>query len=202
MRTLLAAALVALALPTAAAAGPVLALRLGWAASAGDAARETPMSEVADGEIPIQLDAFWRFPPHWFGGVYYAYGFGRPSGAISDRCDALGADCSVWTMRVGAQLGYTFGELWRLAPWLAVGIGYEWTHEDASRGGLSGSQTLSGWEFVNVEGGADVKVSGKVSVGPYASFRLGQYSRLDGYGIPSKGVHQWYGVGIRARYDF
>src|SRR5690242_21134659 len=98
MRKLLLAALL---LPTAAAAGPTLALRSGYAISAGDAAKSTSMSEVARGEIPLQVDALWRFGPHFSMGAYYGYGFGRLSPSVSGACDALGADCSVWTMRVG-----------------------------------------------------------------------------------------------------
>jgi hypothetical protein len=202
MRTLVAAALLAAVLPTAAAAGPVLGARLGYASSGGDAAKDTPMSKVAAAEIPLQLDLAWRINPRWTLGVYYGFGFGRLSKATADRCDALGVSCSVWSMRTGAQATYAFADVSeRWAPWLGFGIGYEWLHEHVSeRGG--GTQNLSGWEYLNLEGGADVRLSSKLSAGPYVSARFGQLSRLDGYGIPNTGWHQWLGAGVRGHWDF
>jgi hypothetical protein len=201
MRTLPLAALL-LSLPTAAAARPTLALRLGWATASGDASKGSAMSEVVKSEIPIQLDALWRFGPHFSGGLYSSYGFGQLSKDISDRCDSLGASCSSWTMRLGVQGQYAFTERSpRWAPWLGVGSGLEWVHEKAAFGGQTGSQTMSGWEIFNLEGGADVKVAPSLTVGAYASFRLGLYTRLDGYSVANKGYHDWLGLGIRGKWD-
>lgn len=201
MRTLLLAGLL-LALPTAAAARPVLALRLGYAVADGNAAKDITMSEVAKSEVPIQLDAMWKFPPHFSLGLYFSYGFGQLGGQASDECDAAGASCSVSTMRLGGLATYEFQDAWwRLSPWIGAGLGYEWVREKATLGGRSGTQDLSGWEYFNVEVGGDVKVAPKVAVGPYVSFRLGRYSSLDGYGIANKGYHDWLGFGVRGKYD-
>ncbi len=201
MRTLL-VALLLLAAPGAATAGPALALRLGYALSSGDAARGTPMSDVAKSEIPIQLDALWRFGPHFSAGGYFSYGFGQLSKDVSDRCDSLGASCSVWTMRLGAEAQYAFTDLSpRFAPWIGMGMGWEWAHERVSLGSQSARQDVSGWELVNLEGGADVKVATRVVLGPYVSLRVAQYSRLDGHAVVSKAWHNWLGFGVRGTWD-
>jgi hypothetical protein len=201
MRKLLLASILVLSLPTAAAARPTLALRLGYELARGKAAEGTPMSEVAKSQIPLQLDALWRFGPHFSGGVYASYGFARLDPEISDRCDALGASCSAWTARLGVQASYAFAEFSkRYTPWLGGGVGYEWVRQKIS-GALSGSETVSGWDFV-LDTGFDVKVSPTISVGPYFALHFGPYTRLDGYAIPSKAVHEWLAFGLRGRYDF
>ncbi len=200
MRTLLAAALLAAVLPTAAAAGPVLGARVGYAAASGDASKDTVMSDVAAAEIPLQLDFAWSFNPRWTLGVWYGFGFGRLSSSVANRCDALGVSCSVWSMRTGVQATYAFAETADpYAPWVGFGIGYQWVHETVSGGG---AQNLSGWEYLDLEGGADWRISAQASVGPFVSLRVGQFSRLDGYGIPSSGWHEWLGVGVRGRWGF
>lgn len=202
MRTLL-VALLLLAVPGAAAAGPELALRLGWATSSGGASRGTPMSDVAASEIPVQLDGLWRFGPHFSAGAYYSYGFGRLSKDVSDRCDGLGASCSVWTMRTGVEAQWAFTDLSpRFAPWIGAGTGWEWVREKVAVGSQSARQSLSGWEILSLEGGADVKVTPRIVLGPYLSFRVARYGRLDGYSVVNQAFHRWLGVGIRGTYDF
>jgi hypothetical protein len=200
MRTLLLAAL--LALPAAAVARPELGLRLGYASASGEASTGTSMSEVAKSAVPIQLDALWRFGERFAAGLYSSYGFGQLSSSVSDQCGAAGASCSVSATRLGAEGIWTFTDVSpRYLPWLGAGIGYEWVREGASIGSRSGVQHLSGWEYLNVQGGADVRVARKVAVGLYAQYAFGQYSRLDGSTIQSKGFHQWLGAGLRGTYD-
>jgi hypothetical protein len=202
MRTLLAALLLA-SVPAAATAGPALALRSGYGVSSGGATKGTTMSDVASAEIPVQLDALWRFGPHFSAGLYYAFGFGRLSSGVSDACAAQGASCSVWTMRVGAEAEWAFTELSpRYVPWIGAGTGWEWARETASDATQTAHHTLSGWEILSLEGGGDVKLSAKVAVGPYLSLRVGQYSKLDGYGVVNKAFHRWLGFGIRGTFDF
>ncbi len=201
MRPLLLAALVAL-LPAAASAGPTLALRAGYEVSAGSASSGTSMSEVAKSDIPLQLEWMWKFGPHFSLGAYYDFGFGQLSSAVSDRCASLDASCSVWTMRVGVRGEYAFPQSETFAPWIGLGSGWEWAHESVSHPGNSGSQTVSGWETVSLDGGADYRLGPKLWLGPYLVARYGEYGRINGYSVVSKAWHDWYGVGIRGRWDF
>ena len=201
MRTLL-AALLLLAAPGAASAGPAVALRLGYGASSGDASKGTPMSDVVQAEVPIQLDLLWRFGEHVSAGAYYAYGFGRISSGVASRCDALGASCSVWTMRAGAFFHYAFPEVSeRFVPWVGAGMGWEWARDSVSSPLGSTRHDLSGWELLSLEGGADWSASRKLRIGPYAGIRWTEYKRLDGYSIVNQTFHSWTGFGLRGTYD-
>ncbi len=202
MRTLL-AALLLLAAPGAASAGPSLGLRLGYDVSSGHAAKGTPMSEVANAAIPIQLDALWRFGPSFSLGAYYSFGFGLLSKSVADACDAAGASCSAWMMRTGVEAQWAFADVAKWwAPWIGAGIGYEWAYDHVSLNGQSARQDVSGWELLNLEGGADAKIGAHLWLGPYLALRYGRYSSLDGYGIVNTAWHRWYGLGLRATWDF
>lgn len=202
MRTLLLAALL-LAVPVAASAGPSLALRVGWEAATGEASGGTPVSDVVQSVLPvIQVDAHWRFGDHLSVGPYAAYGFGRLSGSNADRCDALGADCSVRTARVGLEGRYGFPEVsQRFEPWVGAGIGYEWARDEVVSGGGDVVKTVSGWEWFVLEAGADVKIAPKLSLGPYVTYRTGEYARLSGFALVNQAIHHWVGIGIRGRWD-
>jgi hypothetical protein len=201
MRTLLVALLVAAA-PGAASAGPTVGLRLGWEAASGEASKGTPMSDVVKAAIPLQLDLGWRFGAFSLA-AYYGFGFGRISSASADACDAAQADCSAWTMRTGIQAEWAFLDVSKVwAPWVGGGIGYEWAYDKVSSPTKSARQTLSGWQLLSLEGGADARVTAKLWLGPYVSAHYGQYSSLDGYGIPNKAFHRWYGLGVRATWEF
>lgn len=200
MRLLLVAALL---LPTAAAAGPTLALRAGYAAGIGDASKDVPIADVAKGQVPLQLDALWRFTDRFAGGLYFSYGFGLLGGGVADRCDALGADCSVATLRLGVQGTYQLAPVaGRFLPWVGGGIGYEWVRQSVSTGTFDSSQSVSGWEFLSVQGGADVKVGAKLFVGPYALLSWGRYSSVDGNAVSAKAWHEWLHLGVRGKLDF
>ncbi len=202
MRTLLVALLLA-AVPAAASAGPALGLRLGYESARGDAAKGTPMSDVARSDVPLQLDATWRFGSSLSIGAYYAFGFAQISSSVAHECDALHASCSAYTMRTGVEVQWAFTDVaswW--APWIGTGLGYQWAYDDVSIAGKSSRQNVSGWELLNLEGGADAKVAPKLWLGPYVSLRYSQYSNLEGYGIANKAFHTWLGIGVRATWDF
>ncbi len=211
MRQVLLAAAIAV-LPAAAAASPSLGLRLGYEGSSGSAAKGTPMSDVMQADVPVQLEALWRFGEHFSAGVYYSFALGLLSKQVTDACahltdqvtgEHIAATCSAWEMRAGIRFEYAFPELSdRFAPWLGAGTGWEWVREkiDASRG--SSAWTTSGWEVMSLDGGADVKVAPKLWIGPYLGYRFGQYSRLGGYAIVTKAFHSWLGIGVRGKWDF
>ncbi|HEX9052256.1 MAG TPA: hypothetical protein VF841_17135 [Anaeromyxobacter sp.] len=203
MRQVLLAAALAAVLPSAASAAPSLALRLGYESSSGSATTGTSMSEVAKADFPLQLDASWRFGPHFSMGVYYSFAIGQLSRAVSNRCDAYQASCSMWEMRVGIRGEYAFAEVsQRFVPWIGVGSGWEWVRASVSAPRDSASDLVSGWEWVTLEGGGDVRVAPKLWIGPYLGWRFGRYGRLNGFSIENQADHSWLGVGVRGRWDF
>jgi hypothetical protein len=94
-------------------------------------------------------------------------------------------------------------------PWIGVGAAYEWLTLSASPGGQDQDLTLRGFEFFNVQLGADFLASPGFRVGPFAAFSLGRYT--DGSAssplvsasgpIADKKVHEWLLLGLRAAFS-
>jgi hypothetical protein len=195
MRKLL--VLAALLLPTVSFAQFQVGARVGFAPAMGDAQKDFAMSDSVKSQIPLQLDAAYKVTKDIAVGGYFSYGIGQA------ECDE-GVDCSANIMRFGVQGLYTFNSLQLpLVPWAGVGFGYEIASGEV--GGVDiGS---SGFELLNLQAGGDYKVNEKFAVGPYVQFSLGQYSKAEFDGesqdIPSdaKAMHQWFGFGIRGKFD-
>jgi hypothetical protein len=206
MRKLLTIAVLAL-LPLAAEAQFNFGLRLGYAPAMGDAMKDAKMSDGVKSQIPIQLDAMYAVAPDFSLGAYVSYGFGQ---LASGACDA-GVSCSASDTRFGIQGLYSFSKVsTAFVPWVGAGIGYEVASYSMEADGEKLELDLSGWEFLNLQAGANYKVNDQFSFGPYVQLSVGQYSSADmtmsGVGsfsgdIPEKGVHQWFGFGVRGSFD-
>ena len=71
-------------------------------------------------------------------------------------------------------------------PWLGFGVGYEWVHQSATSSTFgSASATAGGFEFANVQIGADVDAAGGLRVGPFASYSVGEFRTFEGSPVPS-----------------
>ncbi len=179
--------------------------RLGWGFPLGESADENDLSDSISGQIPLQLDLGYRLDPQLFVGGYFQYGIGF----VADDACGGGADCSASNVRLGLQATYHFTPVNQgNAGWLGAGIGYEWASLSAEGGGMEASTTLSGFEFFNIQGGYDFKVTDQFRVGPYGMFTLAQYSNAslefngqeqDG-DIEEKGLHQWLFVGVKGTF--
>jgi hypothetical protein len=208
MRKLL--VLAALIVPMVSQAQVSLGLRAGYAPAMGDAVKDSKMSDNTKSQIPLQLDALYKVTKDIGVGAYFAYGFAQ----VGDPgCDEAGVDCSANVMRFGVQAHYTFNQLKSpLVPWAGVGFGYEMASIEATFPGGKANIDASGFEFLNLQVGGDYAVSEKFAVGPYLQFSLAQYSKLkvedtsdptenfDG-SITDKGLHQWFGFGLRGKFD-
>lgn len=207
MRKLLIVAALAL-LPLGAQAQFNLGLRLGYAPAMGDAEKDAKMSDVVKSQIPIQLDAMYTVAPDLAVGAYLSYGFGQV--ALDEVCDISGVDCSARSTRLGLQAAYTFSKASSsFLPWVGAGFGYEWASLEAEASGASAEFKMRGFEFLNLQAGGNYQVNEKFSVGPYLQFSVGQYSNAevkdpDGAtesgSIEEKGLHQWFGFGVRGSF--
>jgi hypothetical protein len=211
MRKLVLVALAALAVPTASLAQFQVGARLGYHLSGGDAAKDEKMSDGVKSQVPIQVDAAYKFTKELALGGYFSYGFGQLG---SQACPA-GASCSASDIRVGIQGFFTFADLKApLVPWLGLGIGYERGNYEAKAGSAKATLTYSGWEYLNLQVGGDMKVSETFSFGPYVMFSVAQYGKVkvDNNVVPSlnfdgsipsdqKAMHQWFGFGVRGKFD-
>lgn len=197
--TMLAAAIAALAIPAVSHAQFTLGARLGYGLAMGDAEKDFGMSDFVKSQIPIQIDAMYRVTPDFALGAYFSYGFAQTGGFTADLCDLPGADCSVSSLRIGVQGTYAFSKASpQFVPWVGAGIGWESVSFDAG----GGSTDVTGFEFLNLQGGAAFKVSPQFQVGPYAQLAISQFSSADGNDIPDKAMHQWLSFGVRGSFDF
>jgi hypothetical protein len=204
--------------------GVELGARVGYGIPMGKTDDESDLSEGISGMIPLQLDLGYRVTPELSIGGYVMYGLGFTGEDISDACDntddvvGVTASCSTHDVRLGIQAQYHFLPRKKLDPWLGLGLGYEWLTFgiDVSGGGLEAdlSATGHGFEFVNLQGGLDYKVSPGLAIGPFLSFSIGQYSETSsscagnactdfdstGGDIENKALHQWLLLGVRGTF--
>lgn len=200
------AVLAALVLPTASQAQFTLGARLGYGIGMGDVggsgASALAMSDWVKSQVPIQLDAMYRFSPEIAAGVYFSYGFGQLNSDLADACDAAGQDCSSSNTRFGIQGTYSFTKVSpSMVPWAGLGIGYEWNSAD-----LAGDTiTFTGFEYLNLQAGLDWKLNPQFALGPYVQYALGQYDSGEINGtsadITDKAMHSWLSFGIRGKFD-
>jgi len=190
---------------TAAAEGLELGARLGYGIPMGDAAKDSKLSDGVASQIPLWIDAGYRIDESLFAGVYFSYGLVQLNKDVKDACDAASVDCSASDIRFGVQGQYHLSPGESLDPWLGLGIGYEMAKTKSG----DNTATTSGFEFLNLQGGADFAVSEGVGIGPFLSFSLGQYSKakvetpagsVDG-DIEDKGMHEWLVIGVRGSFQ-
>jgi hypothetical protein len=174
--------------------------RVGYMHGFGGVDSDEDLDDFAGSQLPLQLDVGYRFGQVTLGG-YFSYGIAFVSGIIGDACDAAGADCSARGLRVGAQVLLDLRPKEQVDPWVGLGIGYERLSLDVA--GVDSS--LSGAEFLILQGGVDFHASPKFKLGPYASFSFGQYSHFDSPSvdgeIPDKTIHEFLTVGLRGQFD-
>lgn len=204
-RFFLSLGVLAVLVPAAAQAQWTVGARTGYAIAMGDAGGTLKMTDMTNGQIPLQLDIGYRLAnvPLTVGG-YLSYGFGSVSGDAKNTCDALGESCSTSSLRIGAQLSYSFADpKEQMAPWIGAGLGYDrFTLTESGQ-----DVTLTGWEFLILQGGVDWRLSPQFTLGGFASFSLAQYSDVEvsGFGsasIPDKKIHEWLTIGIRGAFGF
>lgn len=200
-----------------------LGARLGYGIPMGKITGGTgdnDLSSGISGMVPLQLDLGYRVIPSLMVGGYFMYGFGITGDTIQKICDAgeaAGADvsCSSHDLRLGLQAHYHILPDETVDPWVGAGIGYEWLGFgiDQSVGGAS--QTVSvlghGWEFINLQTGADFSLAPGIALGPFLSLSVAQYSKTttscDGTGctaddsmsedIDKTAMHEWLMLGVR-----
>jgi hypothetical protein len=203
-KLLMVAAMAAVLVPTASNAQFTLGARLGYAPAGGNVGGDVAMEDLTvKSQIPIQLDAMYRVSPQVAVGAYFSYGVGQVDYPL---CSVSGVECSGSDLRLGLQATYTFvtpGS--QFAPWLGAGIGWEQASDTIEAGGTKSETSYSGIEFLNLQLGGDFQVNEKFAVGPYAMISFGSYSSAEedgvSYDITNSSMHEWYGFGIRGKFD-
>jgi hypothetical protein len=207
------ALLLALFVPAAASAQLTLGARVGYAFPTGQIEDE-PDSDLKDSfayQIPLQVEAGWRFSPDLSLGAYFSAGYAAPGDDLeAELCDLDGVDCSLRVLRLGLQLGYTFSQVSpSFVPWVGIGTGWEWANVEADTDGPDASIRANGWEVVNLQAGADFKVSPQFAIGPFVQYSTGRYGETEieeggttlTQDIDNKAFHGWLQLGLRGRFD-
>jgi outer membrane protein len=192
-------------------------LRLGYALPMGPisgASTSPSMNDLYNGAVPIWIDAGVRTSPSFYIGGFFQYGVavtGSAATATSTAsCNSPGMSCSGSVVMAGVDAIYHVAPDQTFDPWLGVGVGYEWANFSATQGSSSAGLQLSGFQFVNLQLGGDVRGSRNFAWGPYAMFSVGQYSNYSGSdaaagagsgSLPQQALHEWLSFGVRATFD-
>lgn len=187
--------------------GLEVGFRVGYALALGDVQSGTSFNDFSKNMVPLQVDLGYRIDGNWFAGAYFQYGF---TGIKDPVCDNSGVDCSSHDFRFGIEGQYHLMPSAVIDPWVGLGVGYEFYHLNTSASGTEASETLRGWEFVNVSLGADYKLAPSLGVGPFIGLSVGEFTdaSLSVTGLPDqsgsiddKAVHLWLTFGMRGVFD-
>jgi hypothetical protein len=193
-------------------------VRVGYGIPLGNAAQDGKLSDGIGGQVPLMIDIGYRVIPNLFIGLYGQYGFGWVGDTISTACDMSSqVSCSAHDIRLGVEGQFHFLPRQKLDPWVGLGLGYEWLGISIEGGGLQVSETLSGFEFFNLQAGLDIAVTEHFYIGPFLNLSFAQFSSLsldcssgasslcsNAFGasgdIQNKALHEWLLIGVRGAY--
>lgn len=210
----------------------LLAPGLGLDLALGDVSKDQPQSDVlASPGLGLTLDAGFGVARSVAIGVWADFALHAPG---DNTCQAnatkpnMVSDCILTVFGVGPEVVYFVPSSGGSRPWLGGGFGYRWlrVEQKDSAGGFAAArtQTVSGWEWIRLQGGIDFRLSNHVWIGPFAAFSLGSYSdySIDGDWLDydgstysmhaisdsgeissdSRASHQYLFVGGRVLFDF
>jgi hypothetical protein len=182
--------------------GLELGVRTGYALPLGRTTGNAndEFSDTTSGVVPIWFDVGCRFNEHMLLGAYLQYG-----SAHSDTTqDCQTGTCPATDILFGGQFHYHLFPDRLVDPWFGIGAGYEILNFTKEGGGTV-DYTLEGFDFFNIQAGADIKIMRNVGIGPFGGLTLGQFSNCsDSCSMPNiapQALHEWLTFGIRFVYD-
>ncbi len=210
MRSRLAAVLAVLASPAAAAplppadSGLVVSVRGGYGVPFGDIARgEGPVGDLLRAKVPLSLELGYRFGGHVHGDLY----FELAPAAVEPSCPPE-VSCSASDVRLGLLVRLNAAPASLLDPWIAVGFGVEVMNAAFAPGPGQGR-----WEYawygveVPVEGGVDLRLSDRFTLGPFVHASFAQFTSFRQRppagttvrgSIDDRETHGWLQLGLKA----
>lgn len=178
---------------------------LGSAAGAAGGGSSLAMSDLLNGVVPIWIDAGYRLNPNIYIGADFQYGIALINNDKTG-CGQPGASCSANDIMFGVDFHYHLMPDQIFDPWGGVGVGYEILN--LSQG--QDSEGLNGFQFLNLQLGADYKAMPNLGIGPFLMFSMGQFSNCSQSSggmsnpnckIDNQALHEWLTIGIRGAYD-
>jgi hypothetical protein len=173
--------------------GFALGVRGAWAFPFGDVSSTARLQDQVFGQIPLWLEAGWRFNKSLYLGLYGQRGFG-----FSNNCP-IGNDCSTGGWRFGVEGIYTLLPDATFQPWVGLGAGYELLSTSRAGEDLS----YRGFELLNLQVGLDWAFNKQLSIGPFASLSLlGKYTTQSANGVSNdvSASHNWLQTGVKATF--
>jgi hypothetical protein len=187
------------------------AIPLGSAGAAfNDATKTSSLSDLVSGQVPLWFDLGVRITPSFYFGAFVQYGFAFIANGTTTGCGQPGVTgCSGSDIVVGGDFHVHFLPDGLMDPWAGVGIGYEWLNVDQTVGSTSESLQLRGWQFLDVQLGADYKFTPSFGLGPFMAWSFGEYStgsvtvgsQTSGGDVKNATVHEWATFGLRGVFD-
>ena len=202
--------------------GLELGVRTGYAFSAGETGAvpngtDANLGDYVSGQWPFWLDVGYRFDPNLYLGAFVQYGFGVVNDDARTQCRMANTDCSASDTRLGIMGRYRFAPIWKLAPWAGLGIGYEWGsysyHLSTAITNLDVGSSWSGWEFANLQAGADYRLAPQFSIAPFISVSIDQFQSTttttavgnttnpNTQDLAKKSIHEWIMIGARVSFS-
>jgi outer membrane protein W len=183
-----------------------LAVRLGFGLPFGkldDEDGSQSLSKDVAGVIPVWIEGSYRFTPNLQAGVNLSYGY-----VIGKNCSGKDS-CNGHQLRFGIHGAYHIQPAQKFDPWVGIGFGYESLGSSAEEQGSKVTVTATGWEFLNLQVGGDVKVGQTFWLGPFVSFQVDETTSLSAdfnggsFSVTDfkKALHEWLVFGIRGRLD-
>lgn len=189
--TLIALSVVAAPLAARADGSIQLGARAGVAKPSGDIGDGQKLGDFIDWAFPLEADLQFRLIPEFSIGAYARF---SPT-VLKSGCSG----CAANDLGLGAIAEYRFSSKLEGGPWIAVHAGWEQLKLDRTVGTTKLTSTLTGFEG-GAAGGIDYEL-GAVTLGPYLQLTLGEYTKGSvssvTQSITSKGVHAFFGAGLR-----
>jgi hypothetical protein len=186
--------------------GVSVGVRTGYGIPMGAARSGLSLGNFSGGEIPFWFDLGYRINPHLYIGAFFQFGLTFPP---THLC-GTGASCDGSLLRGGIDATWNFMPDQKVDPWLGIGTSYEANrvyYEDLSQSETS--TIYHGFDYLDIQGGVDLRFVRQLPFGPYFDFSLGQYSyeryiddNANHSDVPmTSKMHEWLQLGVRGRFD-
>ncbi len=175
-----------------------VALPMGNFVADGTGTASTALSGVFAVKIPMLIEAGYDVTPHVMLGFHVQYGIIVDKSGDS-ACPSE-SSCSDHDIELGIEGQYHFAPGRAIDAWVGLGLGYELEGETITLEGQSQNYSLGGPQFLKLQGGADLQVGRVMTVGPFMSFSLAEYTEETGGDIAAPALHEWLSLGVKGTF--
>jgi hypothetical protein len=167
-----------------------------------DAQSGDNLDRTVSGAIPIGAQIGYYLGTAWLLAADGSYAPAYAAATLRDDCSADGLKCTTDLFRVGLLTQVHAATGGRLDPWMGLGSEFERLQVHAGADTLA----LSGWEFLRLDAGLDIRTDTAIKFGPFVSWSMGAYVAESATGERPQSLgyhelHEWFTVGVRAVID-